>query len=206
MKLTTLLIGGILLLHGPTPATAQCLALADLLALSQPPPRTDSTTPPLTPGPLAAWTARGPVMPGDAEQYWIKAGSNPGSGSGLAGPAIDSLAQGWLGLRPSTGPAAARDVRYKSTQADCLAGLRRELARARYPAQLVTALDGEAVRFEAPAFSVTLYILTKGQFRYVAVLRVRPPGTSATQPPPVNRRLISPSGIPRLQPKYGELK
>lgn len=194
LAISLILIGGSLL-RG-IPAAAQCLALPDLLALSQPPAPTESAAPP--PGLLTSWIARGPVMPGDTEQYWIIPGPDPAS------PPADSLARGWLGLRPGpAGPATARDVRYKVIQADCLDELRRALARARYPVALVTALDGEAVRFEAPTFSVTLYTLTKGQFRYVAVLHPRPPGASAPVAPPVNSRLVSPSGVPRLQPKYG---
>lgn len=180
-----------LALLGPS-AGAQCLSLADLLALNTAP--LDAAPDQLT-ALLPGWSARGPVAPGDAEIYWVLPAPNSNGVN-------DSLATGWLSRRPN------QDVLYKATSGGCLAGLRRELARAHYPVRLVNTLGGgEGVRFEAPNFSVTLYIRPKGPFQYAAVLRqnVTAPGEEAERPngpASASRRVLSPAGVPRIQPRY----
>jgi hypothetical protein len=171
------------------PAAAQCLTLAELLSLSTT-PRPESAA--LLAESLPIWVAKGPVLPGDTESYWVLPSPNSNG-------VDDSLVVGWLSLRPVRD---VFDVLYKSDQGSCLEALRRELARAHYPATLITTLGGEGVRFSAPTFSVSLYIRTKKPFPYVVVLRQNAPGAAPEKIPPANRRVLTPAGVPRVQPRY----
>ena len=174
----------------PGRAAAQCMTLADLLALST--MSGDSSRTPLSAA-LPGWHAKGPVAPGDKELYWELPAPNSNG-------VDDSLYTAWLSLRPTRN---VYDVVYKSDQSSCLESLRRELARARYPVTLLTVLGGgEGVRFDAPAFSVSLYIRPKGPFSYVAFVRQNAPGEAPKRTAPPDRRTLSPSGVPRLQPRY----
>ena len=189
MKVVYLILSCLLLSGGR--AAAQCVSLPELLALSTTP--RPGTPPEVLAPALPAWVAKGPVGAGDPELYWVL--PQPGSND-----ASDSLAVGWLSLRPNRD---AFDVLYKSTQSNCLEALRRELARAHYPVTLITTIGGgEGVRFSAPTFSVALYTRTKGPFLYVAVMHQNAPGAAPERISPANRRVLTPSGVPRLQPHY----
>jgi hypothetical protein len=187
MKTALLLLCTLVLFSRP--AAAQCLGLPDLLSLAMSSPR-------MRPAQLAAllpdWNSRGAVTKGDDELYWVLL---PASAYNE-----DSLAVAWLSLRPNQD---GRDVVYKAIKGNCLEALRRELARKKYPATLVTSLGGgEGVRFTAPTFTVSLYIRPKGPFPYVAVLHLTESTTQPEQANSVNRRVLPPSGVPRLQPRY----
>ena len=167
---TSLLIGALVVLrlltvdsaHAQAPARG--LALPDLLTLGRNAvPDSERLLPRLTTLlPAAAWTYGGHIA-GTPDFYWTSTPASPGQQPTF-----------WLCLRPSQ---PSRDVVVKTTASDYVRQLRRTLTQRKLKPELVNSLDGEAVRYQAADFVVTLYSHKKGDYPFVVVLR-QPVGTT----------------------------
>lgn len=154
MRILTILL--LLFLQGAVPATvrAQCLALADLLAIGAEP--TALSAPPVVTRHLSfEWVYNGPSA-SSREVFW--AFPTPGEG---ALPASRLLVRA---QRPG------QDVVLKTTQVACVRQLRSELKSRKLEAQPVTCPGCEAVRFKGPDFEATFYSQMKGDYPYVVVV------------------------------------
>ena len=154
------------------PAGAQCLSLAQLLALSRTAtPDSARSFPALArrlPG--AEWRYRGPVA-GTRDFYWTS-----------FDPEADAaeLPDVWLSLRPSQ---RTHDVVFKTTVPGYEHQLRRDVAQRRLKAERMTCLDGEALRYRGPGFVLTLYSRKKpDKYPFVAVLRLAAAPVAAAAP------------------------
>ncbi|MBU6121692.1 hypothetical protein [Hymenobacter siberiensis] len=138
---------------------AQCIALADLLAIGAEP--TALATPKVVTDHLTfEWTYMGPTATvREAAWTYVPAGSTTPTAR------LQMRAQ-----RPG------QDVVLKTTQASCLRDLGRELKSRKLTAQPVTCPSCEAVRYQGPDFEATIYSQMKGEFPYVVVVHQVPPG------------------------------
>ena len=148
------------------PARAQCLELAELLAIGAEP--TALTAPQVVTALLSAeWSFAGPTVT-SREVSWA-----------LAAPEGSTLAAARLSLRPQR---PGQDVVLKTTLAACVRELRGELKSRKLIARPVTCTGCEAVRYQDPGFDATIYSQMKGDYPFVVVVHQVPassPGPAA---------------------------
>ncbi|WP_310396056.1 rhodanese-like domain-containing protein [Hymenobacter sp.] len=138
----------------PRSARAQCLALADLLAIGAEP--TALTAPQAVARYLPSpWVQTGPTA-ASREVFWALP---PDGGTPLAAARLQVRAQ-----RPG------QDVVLKTTQGNCVRELRGELKSRKLTAQPVTCPNCEAVKYQAPDFEATIYSQMKGDYPFVVVV------------------------------------
>ncbi|MDB5268933.1 MAG: Rhodanese-related sulfurtransferase [Hymenobacter sp.] len=141
---------------------AQCVGLADLLAIGAEP--TALTSPKVVTDHLTfEWTYIGPTAT-VREAAWTFVPS----GGAAPTARLQMRAQ-----RPG------QDVVLKTTQANCVRELNRELKSRKLTAQPVTCPSCEAVRYQGPDFEATIYSQMKGEFPFVIVVHQVPPGMPA---------------------------
>ena len=143
-------------------ARAQCIALADLLAIGADPTVLVSGKT-VTDHVSFEWTYVAPTASAK-ESSWTF------TPSGASAPTAR------LVVRPQR---PGQDVVLKTTQANCTRELRSELKARKLTAQPVTCPSCEAVRYQSSDFDVTLYSRMKGEFPFVVVVHQVPP----TMPP-----------------------
>ena len=172
---------GLLLLLGP-PAQAQCLPLTQLLVLAH---QSAAVTQMVVTGaaphsllqrilPADEWAYQGPVG-STRDYYWTNL--EPGARAG-------QRPTSWLSLRPAQ---ATHDVVLKTTAGGCIRQLRRELEQQQLHPEAVTCLDCEGVRYQAPAYNVTIYSGRPGDYPFVLVLRQLPAPAAEAQPAAVRQ-------------------
>ena len=142
--------------------SAQCLALADLLAIGAEP---------------AALTSRQTVM-AHLSSEWVIAGSPTSRDVTWVIPAADEKALAPLRLMVRA-QRPGQDVVLRTTEGSCVRQLRSELKSRKLQAQPVTCPNCEAVRFQGPNFDATIYSQMKGDYPFVVVVHQVPPDTSA---------------------------
>ncbi|WP_210515180.1 hypothetical protein [Hymenobacter terricola] len=141
---------------------AQCLGLSDLLAIGTEP--TALTTPQVVTAHLTfEWTFTGPTA-ALRETFWT-----------VPAPDGGSLPPARLTLRPQR---PGQDVVLKTTQANCVRELTRELKSRKLTAQPVTCPSCEAIRFQGVGFEATIYSKMKGDYPYVVVVHQVPASIS----------------------------
>lgn len=140
---------------------AQCLSLADLLAIGAEP--TALTAPKVVTAHLAAeWTYAGPTaIVREAAWTYVPAGTTAPTAR------LQLRAQ-----RPG------QDVVLKTVQANCVRDLRSELKSRKLTTQPVTCPGCEATRYQGPDFEATIYSQMKGEFPFVVVVHQVVPGMS----------------------------
>ena len=144
-------------------ARAQCLPLANLLAIGAEP--TALAKPAVVTDQLGTeWTYVGPTAT-VRESAWT---FTPTLGEQKVAARLQLRAQ-----RPG------QDVVLKTTQASCVRDLRSELKSRKLTAQPVTCPSCEAVRYQGPDFEATIYSQMKGEFPFVIVVHQVPPGAPA---------------------------
>ena len=138
---------------------AQCIGLADLLAIGAEP--TAITAPKVVTDHLTfEWTYAGPTATvREASWTYVPSGTTAPSAR------LQMRAQ-----RPG------QDVVLKTTQANCVRDLRSELKSRKLTAQPVTCPSCEATRYQGPDFEATIYSQMKGEFPFVVVVHQVPPG------------------------------
>jgi hypothetical protein len=141
---------------------AQCLTLADMLAIGA------------EPGAIGTPTIVTNHLPSD----WV-----------YVGPSATVHESAWtFTLNGEPGPAArlqvraqrpGQDVVLKTSQASCVRELRSELKSRKLASQPVTCPNCEGIRFQGPDFEATIYSQMKGEFPYVVVVHQVPAGSAA---------------------------
>ena len=150
----------LLLFLGAVPQSlrAQCLSLADLMAIGAEP--TALAAPEEVTKYLAAeWSYKAPSA-SSREAFWTYPAAE---GLALALTRLSVRAQ-----RPG------QDVVLKTTDASCVRGLRSELKSKKLTAEPVTCLNCEGVRYKGPDFEATIYSQMKGDYPFVVVVHQVP--------------------------------
>ena len=160
MRFTILIAILALQLFAGAAARAQCVALADLLAIGAEPAALAS--PKIVTDHLSfEWSYVGPTATA-REPSWTFV------------PSGTSTAAALLVVRPQR---PGQDVLLKSTQGSCVRDLTKELKSRKLKPQPVTCPNCEAVRYQASDFDVTLYSQMKGDFPFVVVVHQVPAGS-----------------------------
>lgn len=143
-------------------ARAQCLTLADMLAIGA------------EPGAISTPTIVTNHLPSD----WV-----------YVGPSATVRESAWtFTLNGEPSPAArlqvraqrpGQDVVLKTNQASCVRELRSELKSRKLTSQPVTCPSCEGIRFQGPDFEATIYSQMKGEYAYVVVVHQVPAGSAA---------------------------
>lgn len=138
---------------------AQCIALADLLAIGAEP--LALTTPKVVTDHLTfEWSYMGSTAT-VREAAWTYL------------PAGTTTPIACLQMRTQR---PGQDIILKTTQASCVRELGRELKSLKLTAQPVTCPSCEAVRYQGPDFEATIYSQMKGEFPFVVVVHQVLPG------------------------------
>ncbi|MDQ2769066.1 MAG: hypothetical protein M3Y54_01020 [Bacteroidota bacterium] len=160
MRFTILLSILALQLFAGAAARAQCVALADLLAIGAEP--TALASPKTVTDHLTfEWSYVGPTATAK-EPSWTFV------------PSGTSTATALLVVRPQR---PGQDVLLKTTQSSCVRELAKELKSRKLKPQPVTCPSCEAVRYQSSDFDVTLYSQMKGDYPFVVVVHQVPAGS-----------------------------